>query len=151
MMRTVEVMQDTVIAVGPELPLQKLEDFLTGADIGGVPVVAHDGKILGVVSKTDLVRSMSNEEGQQRDPLGPEPTVEDIMTHEVVAANPDDDIRDVARQMIDGHLHRVLIVDDEEVVGIVTTLDLLRAFLFLDATNRQRLDLQREREGVHQN
>ncbi len=129
-MRTSDLMQKDVLVVSPELSLEKLESFLTRSDISGAPVVGHDGKLLGVVSRTDLVRAMSDEQpGQSADPLGPNPTVEDIMTREVIFAEPGDDIRNVAKQMIDGHLHRVLVVEDGAIVGIVTALDLLGSFV----------------------
>jgi CBS domain-containing protein len=121
-------MQKGVISVSPELPLADLEEFLTTEDIGGAPVLGITGQVIGIVSKTDIVRALSDENGRHlSDFAEPDLTVEDVMTPGVLSVRPDDDVREVARQMIDGHVHRLLVCDGDEVVGIITTFDLLRA------------------------
>jgi CBS domain-containing protein len=74
------------------------------------------------------VRALSDENGRNlSDFAEADLTVEDVMTHHVLTVRPDDDVREAARQMIDGHVHRLLVCDGDEVVGIITTFDLLRA------------------------
>ena len=48
------------------------------------------------------------------------------MTTEVVTVDSDEEVKSVARLMIDGQLHRVLVVRDGEMQGIVTAFDLLK-------------------------
>ncbi len=48
------------------------------------------------------------------------------MTPTVFAVEADSPVSHVARSMLDGHLHRLLVVDGDKVVGIVSTSDLLR-------------------------
>jgi CBS domain-containing protein len=127
-MRAADVMQKGVISVSPELSLGDLEEFLTTEDIGGAPVLGITGQVVGIVSKTDIVRALSDENGRSlADFAEADLTVEDVMTSDVLTVKPSDDLRDVARRMIDGHVHRLLVCDGEEVVGIITTFDLLRA------------------------
>lgn len=126
-MRAADVMQKGVISVSPELSVLEFEEFLTSEEISGVPVSGTRGEILGVASKTDIIRVLSEEmSDQMRELLQPDLTVGDIMTRETVTVRPDEDVREVARRMIDGHLHRVLVVSSEDVVGIITTFDLLK-------------------------
>ena len=125
-MRACDVMQKGIISVSPELALKDFEDLLTSEDISGAPVTGTDGKIVGVASKTDIVRVLADE-ASQRDVLAPQLSVEDIMTTDVVTVGPDAELRDVARVMIDGNLHRVIVTDGDDVLGIVTTFDLLAA------------------------
>jgi len=126
-MRAADVMQKGVISVSPELSVLEFEEFLTSEEISGVPVSGTRGEILGVASKTDIIRVLSEEmSDQMRELLQPDLTVGDIMTREIVTVRPDEDVREVARRMIDGHLHRVLVVSSEDVVGIITTFDLLK-------------------------
>ena len=126
-MRAAELMQKDLISVSPELSVAKFEELLTAEDIGGAPVIGTDGRVVGIASKTDIVRALSDEKSDRlRDLLDPQLTVEDIMTRELVTVAPDADVREVARRMIDGRLHRVLVVEADEVVGIVTSLDLLQ-------------------------
>ncbi len=86
-MRADEVMQKDVIAVSPELPLRNFEDLLTSEDISGASVTGSDGRLLGIASKIDIVRVLSQESGYE--PYLSELTVEDVMTHKVVLVSPD--------------------------------------------------------------
>jgi len=124
--RAADVMQKGVMTVNPELPIESFEEFLDTEEISGAPVQDEMGNIIGVVSKTDLVRALSRREEGGEDPLGGELTVEDIMTPDVVTVSPDDDVKAVARIMVEGRLHRVLVADSEGVRGIVTSFDLLK-------------------------
>ncbi|MFQ5515537.1 MAG: HPP family protein [Myxococcota bacterium] len=127
-MRAEDVMQKDVISVSPHLPLKNFEEFLTEEEISGAPVVGRDGRILGIASKTDVVRALSDQGASSAlEQMGLDLTVEDIMTRDLVTVGPQEELTSVARRMIDGHLHRVLVVDGDNVLGIVTTFDLLRA------------------------
>jgi CBS domain-containing protein len=127
-MRAGDVMQKGVISVSPELSLADLEEFLTNEDIGGAPVLGSAGQVVGIVSKTDIVRALSDENGRNLSDFADAGlTVEDVMTQDVLTVKAEDDVQEVARQMIDLHIHRLLVCDGDEVVGIITTFDLLRA------------------------
>ncbi|HEY5657286.1 MAG TPA: CBS domain-containing protein [Myxococcota bacterium] len=124
-MRAADIMQKDILAVSPELPLDSLEEFFTTEDISGAPVQDERGQIVGIVSKTDLVRALSGR-GEPEDEDGYENlTVEDIMTRDVVTVSPDDEVKTVVRRMLDGRLHRVLVARNNELLGIITTFDLL--------------------------
>jgi CBS domain-containing protein len=126
-MRVTEFMQKSVITVSPELPVGELERLLAEEEIGGVPVVADDGRLLGIVSKTDVVRALAESvEGGLGELFPPEQSVEDIMTPSVVTVGPSASLAEVARLMIDGRLHRVLVADGGRILGIVTPFDVLR-------------------------
>jgi CBS domain-containing protein len=53
--------------------------------------------------------------------------VRDIMTTEVIAVGADHPLRDIARTLADRRLHRVLVTEGRRLVGLVTTLDFVRA------------------------
>lgn len=125
-MRVSEIMHEGIVEVSPELGLREFEELLTVEDISGAPVTGGDGKLLGIASKTDIVRILSEEASTNDELFGSALTVEDIMTREVVTVSPDEDVKSIARHMIDGQLHRVLVMRDSEVVGIVTAFDLLK-------------------------
>lgn len=126
-MRADEIMQKGVLSVSPELGLAEFERLLSDEDISGAPVMGSDEKLIGIASKTDIVRALAEQAGVRLDELAPQLTVEDIMTTEVVTVSPEDGVKEIARCMIDGKLHRVLVTDGDEVLGIVTSFDLLKA------------------------
>ncbi len=126
MIRIADIMNEGIVSVSPELGLERFEELLTSEDISGAPVTGADGKLLGIASKTDIVRVLSEQAMEDYETFGPDLTVEDLMTTEVVIVDPDEDVKAVARIMIDGQLHRVLVVRDGDVQGIVTPFDLLK-------------------------
>jgi CBS domain-containing protein len=122
-----DMMQKGVVSVSPELPLEDFEELLTAEDVSGAPVTDVNGKLVGIASKTDIVRGLSEQMSSSlREMNGAGLTVADVMTEDVVTVAPDDSMESVARKMVDGSLHRVLVTEDDEVVGIITSLDVLR-------------------------
>ncbi len=118
-------MQTDVVTVTPTTPLSTVHRLFIEEEIHGAPVVDDDGFVVGVVSTLDLSRALTDE-------LDPDATLAmsaaDVMTPEVVSVAPETRVSDVAKLMQDQHIHRVLVVKDRELVGMITTFDLLRAF-----------------------
>lgn len=56
-----------------------------------------------------------------------EHTVGEAMTRSVFALPPDTGVEEAARFMLDHEVHRVLVLEDDELIGVVTTTDLVRA------------------------
>lgn len=56
-----------------------------------------------------------------------EHTVDEVMTHTLYSLAPDTDVREAARYMIEHGIHRLVVVEDSELMGIVTTTDVVRA------------------------
>lgn len=148
-LRARDIMQTQLVTVSPSLPLVEFEVLLEREGISGMPVV--DGaKLCGVVSRTDLVRAFANAEGSAEATLAyyrevagavPGPTsavrmaseqvatsaVRDIMTNEIVAVSADRPIREVAQMMVARGVHRLLVTEEHRLLGLLTTLDLVRA------------------------
>ena len=71
--------------------MDRFEELLTGEDISGAPVI-RNGPLIGVASKTDIVRGLCEQVAQRTDSpmnLGAELTVDDIMSPDVVTVSPD--------------------------------------------------------------
>lgn len=141
-----DLMNPDVVTVEEDRSVKDLANFLIGHQISGAPVVDADGALVGVVSLVDLARATTpTDEGGGASFLRPEPradqlelgdldddlTVADIMTPEAWSVAEDATVSEVASMMMRHHLHRVLVVRDDEVVGIVSTSDLLG--LLIDA------------------
>ncbi len=121
------LMESDVRTVSPELPIASLEEFLVGEEIGGAPVVEEDGRLRGIVSKTDIVRHLTERLDAETAEAMDDVTVGEIMTEDVVTVSIDEKVTKVARTMVEHRLHRVLVVDDEQTIrGILTTFDLLK-------------------------
>jgi CBS domain-containing protein len=114
--------------------------------LSGAPVVDEVGRLLGVVSLTDLVNAPRSgaigvaryyllHEGRlltSNDVPGVEPSagvVGDIMRREVQSVSSSSPLREAARLMVVHETHRVLVVDAGRLVGLISTMDVLRALV----------------------
>lgn len=141
MIRARDVMQTQVITVNVLDTLLHVEKVFADEDIHGAPVVDERGEVLGIISTSDLVRARGGEGGtvgpvsahaardSASDDLVPEIALEcasDVMTLGVVRVRPNAPIADVARTMRERQVHRVLVMEAGEVVGLISTFDLLQ-------------------------
>ncbi len=122
-MKISEIMTPQVISIDFEQSIAVLEKTLSDAKISGVPVSGPDGELIGLVSKSDLVRfSPSIADASKA-------KVWQIMTCDVCGVNADDDVVDVARKMIEKNVHRVVVYSGSEAVGLATTFDMLKVIV----------------------
>ncbi|WP_327302827.1 CBS domain-containing protein [Streptomyces sp. NBC_01298] len=111
------LMTDEVVSVLGRTPSADVAALLVEHDIGGMPVLDADERVLGVVSRTDLL---------VQDHL----TAEDLMTAPAVTVHADQTVTEAARLITRRGVTRLPVVDEEDrLVGIVTRRDLLRVFL----------------------
>lgn len=131
------VMRRKVITVKDNLLAGELARLFEAKRISGAPVVDREGRLVGVVSKSDLVRHECEGADLYKDADEPLPkgfhienpdrtTVADIMTPAVIEAAEEAPASEIARLMRKRHIHRVFITKDKRLRGIVTTLDLLK-------------------------
>ena len=140
-MKARDIMTSPVITVSPDMPVPAAAALLDSHGFTAAPVVDAGGQLIGVVNEADLVRSPVVPDWWliQRQP---DPTVEQIMTSPATTMRSDDDLSDVVTAMLDARIRSIPIVDDGELVGIVTQRDVLRLvarreLIFGDATVRR--------------
>lgn len=75
---------------------------------------------------TDLYGRFGGLNEGESDELG-EHRVEEIMTRELLTLPPGTDVREAARRMLRADVHRVLVVEDSRLLGVVTTTDMMKA------------------------
>lgn len=148
-MRAKDVMSRRVVTVPSWLTLREAARIFIDEKISGAPVVDRKGAPVGVVSQTDLIRRQRErgvdteapawyaEEGVRGFHVEePDRTrVEDVMTPAVFSAGETTPVEELARLMLRRRVHRVVITRAGRLLGIVTSMDLLRALL---ATPRPR-------------
>lgn len=138
-----DLMSRDLIVISEKMSLRGAARILSRADISGAPVVDHDGKVVGVLSATDFLRLAKDgatplpctcrentfEPWQMLDHAkATEATVAQVMTKNPVTAPTNTPITELARMMLDAHIHRVILVDTmERPVGVVTSTDILAA------------------------
>ncbi len=122
-------MTRTVVIIKPNDPIDLVHQLFEKNSFHHIPVVDHN-KLVGIVSKTDylkirhmLATTWSGETICQD--MYKDLVVEDIMTHEPLIIEPADTIGLAADIFRANALHALPVVEDGELVGIVTTHDLL--------------------------
>jgi len=133
-----EVMTEGVIAIEKDKNVKKAAKMLKEEGIRGL-VVVDNGEALGVVVCRDVVYQVTSE---FKDPK--ETKVEDIMSSDLIVAEEDELLDDVAMAMIRNNVSRVPVVRQDMLVGIVTQSDILRAWPGFAEVIEEREELDAE-------
>lgn len=147
-----QVMTTEVLSFTPDQDVKEAMQQLVERDVDAGPVVDAQGKVVGMLSTTDLIVQQSNlhlptvitilgatiewpsskrrfdEEVEKA--LGS--TVGDVMSHDPVTCAPDDTIETAASLMHEHNLSRLPVVSDGALVGIIARGDILRAIVESD-------------------
>lgn len=122
------IMTKNIVTVNHTHSLHDVQKLMDEKGIHHLPVVSGE-KLIGIISKTDLERItfVSNFEKdeistQMYDAL----TIEQVMTKQTISIQQDDTILDAATILAKHEFHALPILDGENVVGIVTTTDMLK-------------------------
>jgi CBS domain-containing protein len=150
-----DLMTHEVTAVPRHLSLRKAAHLLSQAHVSGAPVVDGCGACVGVISSTDFVhwvedgRPVRVEDPQagcacsdwqvfEAEEEGAE-KVGAYMTVDPVTTKPTTRMSDLARMMLDAHIHRVIVVDEQNrPVGVVSSTDILAAVVAEDRHQDRR-------------
>ena len=143
-----DLMNPDIITVADEMTTDELARYLIEREISGAPVVDSQGHLIGVVSMTDIGRTMAEpsefesvrgsgfyrdnaadptlEELGQRYVEDRAVTVRDVMTPTIHQVPVTASVAEAARIMVEQHIHRLVVTQGKEPVGIITSLDLLK-------------------------
>jgi CBS domain-containing protein len=152
-MTAADLMSATLVMVPEEMSLKGAAHLLAQGAVSGAPVVNSEGGCVGVLSATDFVHWMDREHGgpaacaaspaskaapQMVDTAElPDQAVRDYMTPNPVTVFATATIGELARNMIDVHIHRVIVVDKSgKPIGIVSSTDLLAALAHAEQAHR---------------
>jgi predicted transcriptional regulator len=123
-----ELMQRNVKTVGSEASVAEAIVSLADAHISGMPVVDGTGRVIGVLSTSDVLAAEAEaEDPAARQTLFENTAVRDLMTPRPFTIGPRAEIRDAARQMLYADVHRLFVAEGDQVLGIISTTDIVRA------------------------
>lgn len=114
-----DLMSTDVVTVGNDGTLDEAVELLVTHDVGSVIVVA-DGNPAGIVTESDAL-SAALETGR---PLA-DISIASLSHSPVITTRPDRTVQHVARRMADNGIEKVPVVDDLELVGIITHSDIV--------------------------
>lgn len=106
-----------------DTPMVEAVRRLVSEDISSLVVTDHDGYLAGVITRADVLRCYLAHEDWEQQPVG------EYMTREVVTVMPEDQLRHVADLLLEKHIHRVIVVREEngkqKPVAVVSDSDLV--------------------------
>jgi CBS domain-containing protein len=129
-----DLMNPQVLTVQDDMSVRDLAAFLVDNEISGAPVEDAEGRLVGVVSMTDIAALASGDPApsleepvleEEEEEEDTDPRVSDIMTRAVYSVREDATVSEVATTMLKGHLHRLVVTREDQAVGIISTSDLL--------------------------
>ncbi len=150
--RVRDIMHKDVETVRPETRLPELGRAFQHSRVSGFPVVEKDGRLVGIVSRSDVIRQLAIEQSlgeamvdSVRDDTDEDwaessaqeigqlvgrrmegHRVGDIMRTDLISAAPDDSLGEVAARMLERGVHRVPVVEDGQLVGLISSMDFVR-------------------------
>jgi CBS domain-containing protein len=123
-----------VVTIRPDATVRELVALLAQHNIGAA-VVSSDGTTVdGIVSERDVVRRLNGNEGALAD------TVSQIMTSEVQTAEPSSSLDDVRALMTEGRFRHLPVCDGDQLVGVVSIGDVVKAYIDQVEFERDQLD-----------
>lgn len=135
------------IMIAPDTKVDAVARQIVEASLPGLPVTDSSGSIIGVVTRTDLVTKHARvhvprylgilggviplethrTEEDLRHILGV--TAHDLMSEDIHTVAPDAEIDDAATMMVDARTDQLLVVENDELVGILTDTDIIRLLI----------------------
>jgi CBS domain-containing protein len=146
-----EIMRSDVASVTREEDAKKAIDLLAQTDLGAIPVVDTETKVVGIVSESDLILSEEEEDlhlphylnimggivfvgsmkgFEEKLNKAFATNVRDLMTPDPIVVSVDDDAEAVAKRIAESHHNHLPVVDGEgRLAGMVTRADALAALV----------------------
>lgn len=149
-----DIMSSPVITVKEEMSIEEVSNLFSDRMITGAPVVNDKDRPIGVVTLSDIVRNGPRREYIISDKVASDYVlkdwqppfdneeltgyhleesetllVRDIMTPFIYRVDEDTPLKELADIMVSGRIHRLFVTKDDEIVGIVTALDMLKTLM----------------------
>lgn len=121
-----QIMSTPVLTTLVSTPPESCWELLNNNGVGQVPVIGETGVLAGIIAKHDLFKAMVIDGNTIVRKA--EKSLAQIMSPQVVTADPVSDIRRIAQVLDDYHFNSLPITDyNDQLVGMVTRTDIIRA------------------------
>jgi CBS domain-containing protein len=143
-MRCEELMKRDVVSVSPDDTVEVAARHMRDENVGFIPVCDADRKVMGLLTDRDIaIRLVASS-------LPASSPVRGIMTDEVVACRPQDDLREAEKLMMDRNKSRIVCTDDQgRLEGVISLSDIAQAENRGRAAQVLREVAEREAPPVH--
>jgi CBS domain-containing protein len=126
-----KIMTENPISLNTTNGVEDVVQIFKERNIHHIPVVSGDS-LIGMISKTDIERISfvtGSEDDKANTAVYTMLTLEQVMTKQVETVQADDQIRDAAELLARGKYHALPVMEEDKLVGIVTTTDVINYLL----------------------
>ena len=117
------LMQRGVCTVGMDDSVAEIEELFATHKLSWAPVMDSDRNAIGVVSAADLLKFHALGRDPQAAPAW------QLCSYKPITVGIDTPLHEVARLMVDRHIHHVVVVAGSSVAGVVSSLDFVKTFV----------------------
>lgn len=130
------VMTKNLVTVFPETSFAEIKNIFQKNTFNHIPVINRNEEVVGIISKMDWLKSLKFVAEQSSGLTWTKKYYEKLLAKELMTENPvtihqDDPISLVADILIENKYHALLVVENEKLIGILTSQDLI-AFAYYD-------------------
>ena len=126
-------MSSPVVTVAPDLPFQEALRLMQEHQFRRLPVVNEKGKLVGIVAERDLLYASPSPATSlsvwEMNYMLSKIKIERLMTREVITTRPDSTVEGAAHLMIEHRIGGLPVVEDNQVVGIITETDIFKTLV----------------------
>ena len=127
-MHVAELMRTDVVTIRDDASIADAVVALSDEHISGLPVLNGSRRLVGVFSASDVLSALAENPGaEERGGLFESATVADLMTTLPATITPDVGVKEAAQQMLYLGVHRLFVEEGGELVGVISTSDIVRA------------------------
>lgn len=136
MLKLNDIMTRDLVTATPDMTIRDAMELLSERHVSGAPVL-DGGKIVGIFSASDILvllaelndtnPSLTFRRRKGRTSALEDVTVDEVMTRKVHSLPPDAAVDEAAMLMVEKQIHRVLVMEEDVLVGIVSTSDVAKA------------------------
>jgi CBS domain-containing protein len=117
-----EAMSPDIVSIGPDHTLRQAATLMSQRGVGAAVVIDPDSYGLGILTERDILQAIG---------AGLDPDVERAGAHhtsDLVFAGPEWTLIDAAQAMIRGRFRHLIVIENDEVVGILSVRDVIRVW-----------------------
>lgn len=146
-------MQQDITTVDADTPIGEANKIITQSHFRHLPVV-EDSTLVGIITQSDIHRALPSAIDSSSSPektiIATQAKVSSFMTHSPVTAHPMDPLEDVAILMRRFKIGAVPVVENDELLGIITETDIFQAFAEIlgGGESGARIELQIQNNGA---